>query len=154
MTTKQAIDFVAQQGVVLESARGPVPNLATFIAGGPANGSWWAHPKAHAIHRITRAVRESPEVLVCRLVNNRVTLVHRQLWPAIVTLAPRLPLERLAAIREIHTAKGHHEVVETPFPDWVPDEVAEQAAALDQRTAEIALGDLLEVIEANRDRAT
>ena len=153
MTTEQALDFVAQQGVVLESARGPVPNLAELITGGPAKGSWWAHPKAHAIHKITRAVRRSPEVLVCRLVNDKVTLVHSRLWPAIVALATRLPLKRLAAIREIHTTKGHHEVVETPFPDWVPDEAAEQAAALDERTAEIALGDLLDVIKANRGRA-
>ena len=148
MTTEQALDFIVQQGVVLESARGPVPNLAELIAGGPAGGSWWAHPEAHAIHKITRAVRASPEVLVCRLVNGKVTLVHRQLWPAIVALATRLPLERLAAIREVHTAKGHHEVVETPFPDWVPDEVAERAAALDERAAEIALGNLFEVIKA------
>ena len=146
MTTEQALDFVAQHGIVLESARGPVPNLAEFIAGGPTHGSWWAHPKAHAIHAVTLAVRGSPEVLVCRLVNKRVTLVHSKLWPALVALAERLPLERLAAIREIHTAKGHHEVVETPFPDWVPDQVSEQATALDDRTAEIALGDLLEVI--------
>ena len=150
MTTEQALDFVAQQGIVLESARGPVPNLAELIAGGPANGSWWAHPKAHAVHMVTRAVRRSPEVLVCRLVNKKVTFVHSQLWPAIVALAGRLPLERLAEIREIHTAKGHHEIVETPFPDWVPDQVAEQATALDDRTAEIALGDLLEVIKGDR----
>ena len=146
MTTEQALDFIAQHGVVLESARGPVPNLAELIAGGPAGGSWWAHPKAHAIHKITRAVRGSPEVLVCRLVNGKVTLVHSKLWPAIVALAERLPLNRLSAIREVHTAKGHHQVLETSFPDWVPDEVAERAAALDERTAEIALGNLLEVI--------
>ena len=154
MTIQQALEFVARHGVVLESARGPVPSLAEMIAGGPARGSWWAHPKAHAIHRITRAVRESPEVLVCRLVNGKVTFVHRNLWPAIVVLAPRLSRERLAAIREVHTATGRHEVTETPFPKWVPAEVSQHAAALDEREAEVTLGKLLDVIGAEGSAAT
>ena len=147
MTTKDALEFVRRHGIVLESARGPVPNLAELIAGGTTTGSWWAHPKAHAIHKITRAVRQSPEVLACRIVNNKVTFVHRRLWPAIVVLAPQLPLQRLAAIHEIHTTKGHHEVTETPFPDWVPVEVAQAASTLDDRTAELKLGKLLTVIK-------
>jgi hypothetical protein len=37
--------WVREQGVVLQSARGPVPNLAEQIAGEPIRGSWWAtHP--------------------------------------------------------------------------------------------------------------
>jgi hypothetical protein len=148
MTTKQAVAFISDNGVVLESARGPVPSLAEFVAGGRVAGSWWAHPKAHAIHRVTRAVRGSPEILVCRLVNGNVTYVHKELWAAVVVLAARLPRQRLAAIQESHTVTGHHEVVEIPFPDWVPTDVAEVATALDGPSAELVFGDLLEVIEA------
>ena len=146
MTSKQALEFVAQHGVVLEAARGPVPNLAEAVADGPIQGSWWGHPQSHAIHRITKAVRGSPEVLVCRLIAGKVTFVHRRLWPAIVAIARRIPQERLVHIREVHTPKGHHQVLETAFPDWVPSEVAAEARALSESTAETALGPLAEAI--------
>ena len=89
MTPKQAIAFVKANGVVLESGRGPVPNLAEAIAGAPIRGSWWAHPQAHTIFLCSRAIRESADVLVCRLVADKVTYVHRDLWPALVRLAFR-----------------------------------------------------------------
>ena len=143
MNPQQAIALVEQQGIVLETARGPVPSLAEAVAGESIRGSWWGHPAAHAIHAITRAVRESPDVLVCRLVAGKVTLVHRRLWPALVRLAARLPAARLASVREIHTDRGHHEVVETPFPDWVPEDVTAEAAAMKEGEAEAALSGLL-----------
>ena len=36
--------WVREQGIVLQSARGPLPNLAEWIAGEPIRGSWWGHP--------------------------------------------------------------------------------------------------------------
>ena len=36
--------FVERHGVVLASARGPVPNVAEAVAGEPIRGSWWGHP--------------------------------------------------------------------------------------------------------------
>jgi hypothetical protein len=44
MTPNQAIAFVREHGVVLESGRGPVPSLAEAVAQGPLKGSWWSHP--------------------------------------------------------------------------------------------------------------
>ena len=32
---------------MLQSARGPLPNLAEWIAGEPIRGSWWGHPCGH-----------------------------------------------------------------------------------------------------------
>src|SRR5205085_3076485 len=43
------ISFVEQHGIVLASAKGPVPSLAEAIAGEPIIGSWWSHPKAQVI---------------------------------------------------------------------------------------------------------
>ena len=127
MTNEEAIRFIETHGVVLEAAHGPVPCLAEEIAGERIRGSWWSHPKAHTIHLLTGDIRNSNLVHVCRLVGGKVTLVHRRLWPAIVRLADRLPKERLAAIREVHTERGHHVVEEIPFPDWVPPEVLAEA---------------------------
>lgn len=45
---------------------------------------------------------------------------------------PRLELERALRVvaTHVHTERGHHEVVLVPFEDWVPDEVAAEAATL------------------------
>ncbi len=93
-------------------------------------GSWWAHPKGNDIFLCSRAIRKSADVLVCRLVGGKVTYVHRRLWPALVRLAERFDADRLAAIREVHTASGRHKVDITPFPDWVPREVMRAAEEL------------------------
>lgn len=135
MTPKQAIAFVKANGVVLESGRGPVPNLAEAIAGAPIRGSWWAHPKGRTIFLCSRAIRESSDVLVCRLVGGKVTYVHRRLWPALVRLAGRFNVDQLAVIEEVHTPSGRHKVNVTPFQEWVPDEVVRAATRLNDEDA-------------------
>src|SRR5881409_390638 len=103
MTPHQAVDFVRKHGVVLEAASGPVPSLAQAVAGAPIRGNWWAHPRSQEIFALTRAVRDSSDVLVCRLVDGKITYVHRRMWPALVSLAGRFSKQRLAAVKEIHT---------------------------------------------------
>jgi hypothetical protein len=115
---------------MLESARGPVPNLAEVVAGEPIRGSWWGHPAGHAIFDAINEVADSGEVVRLRLVNSKITLVHRRVWPALVRIAGTLRPEQLAAISEEHTASGAHRKVETAYPDWVPPEVFEEADRL------------------------
>jgi hypothetical protein len=140
MTPRAAIAFVRRHGVVLEGARGPGPSLAEAVVGRPIKGSWWGHPKGHQIFGLTRAVRASPDVLTCRLVNGKVTYVHRRLWPALVRLAPRFSRSDLAALQEIHTAQGRHELRVVPFPRWVPGLVRQEADHLSESEAEDKLG--------------
>jgi hypothetical protein len=140
VTSKEAIAFVRKHGVVLMSARGPVPSLVQAIAGGPIRGSWWAHPKAHEMVRILDAVSGRNDVLACRLVDGKVTFIHRRLWPAVVRLSERLPRGRLAAIREEHTPQGRHRVIERPYPRWVPREIARRAGELTEERAAGELG--------------
>ena len=140
MTSKEAFAFVRKHGVVLMSARGPVPSLVQAIAGGPIRGSWWAHPKAHEMVRILDAVSGRNDVLACRLVDGKVTFIHRRLWPAVVRLSERLPRGRLAAIREEHTPQGRHRVIERPYPRWVPREIARRAGELTEERAAGELG--------------
>ena len=140
MTLRQAAAFVRKHGVVLESAAGPVPSLAVDIAGGPIRGSWWSHPRSHEIFEITQAIRGSQDVLVCRLVNGKVTFVHRRLWPALVRAAKRFPRKQLAQVREVHTGSGRHVVKEVAFPKWVPAEVKAEASQLSEEEAVRELG--------------
>jgi hypothetical protein len=135
MTPKQALSFVKTNGIALESGRGPVPSLAQKIAGEAIHGSWWAHPKAHVIFLCSRAIRESKDILVCRLVGGKVTYVHRRLWPALARLGKQFDPDRLAAIRETHTATGKHKVDVVAFPEWVSSEVSRAAANLTAKQA-------------------
>ena len=84
MIPRDGLAFVKRHGVVLQAARGPVPSLAEAIAGGPIRGSWWGHPKGREIFQIAEAICASPEVLVCKFVDGKVTYIHRRLWPALV----------------------------------------------------------------------
>jgi hypothetical protein len=124
------LDWLREQGVVMQSARGPVPSLAERVAGGPIRGSWWGHPSGHEIYRVLNEVRGSPDVVATRLINGKVTLIHRRLWPALVRVADRFPADRLAAIDEVHTASGAHQTISIPFPDWVPAEDSTAAGLL------------------------
>jgi hypothetical protein len=149
MTPKQAIAFVRAKGVVLESGRGHVPSLAEAVAGEPIRGSWWAHPKGREIFRCTRAVRDSADVLVCRVVDGKVTYIHRRFWPAIVRLAKLFSAPRLAAIQEVHSSSGKHKLEITRFPSWVPEQVIRDAEDLTDSGAE---SQLLAILPASRAR--
>jgi hypothetical protein len=141
MTAAEALAFVEEHGVVLVSAKGPVPRLTEAIVGGPIKGSWWGHPKSHRIFAILEVVTESEEVLVCRLVKGKITLVHRRLWPALVRLAARFPPDRISKVRQEHTSSGRHVNKEVAFPRWVPAEVLKQAKSLSEEEAIAALGE-------------
>lgn len=140
-TVEEALVFVREHGVVLAAAKGTAPRLTEAIAGEAINGSWWAHPHSHRIHAILEAVTASEQVLVCRLVNGRITLVHRRLWPSLVRLAARFAPEQLARVREEHTPSGRHASREIPFPQWVPADVAERAGTISEQTAIADFGD-------------
>jgi hypothetical protein len=131
------------EGMLLESAKGPIPNVAELVAGEPISGSWWSHPDSHAIFAVVNELADSPDVVRLRLVNAKITLVHRRVWPALVRVADRFPPERLASITEEHTPSGRHRKVETPFPDWVPPDVAAAAHALTADAADAALPECL-----------
>ena len=130
MTSNQALSFVRQTGVVLESAQGHGPSIAEMIAGEPIRGSWWSHPMSHEIYTITQALRKTPEILVCTLIDQKITFVHRRLWPALVRLSDQIPRERLALIREVHTPTGAHRREEVAFSGWVPHDGMEMSQGL------------------------
>jgi hypothetical protein len=140
MTSAEAISFIHEHGVVLASAKGPVPRLTEAIANEPIKGSWWAHPKSRQIFAVLQAVADCDDVLVCRLVNGKVTFVHRRLWPALVRVARRFPSCQIAQVHEEHTASGKHVTREVPFSQWVPPDVMNQAKGMSEHEALIALG--------------
>ena len=110
-------------------------SLVEAVVGGAIRGSWWSHPRSKEIFRITRAVRASKQILVCRLVAGKITFVHRRLWPALVCVATRFSPAYLARLVEEHTSSGRHVVKIDPFPDWVPAPVSGRARKLTAESA-------------------
>lgn len=152
-TAEEALAFVREQGVVLISAKGAAPSLTEAIVGEPVKGSWWAHPQSHKIFAILETIRQSEQILVCRLMDGKLTLVHRRLWPSLVRLAHRFAPERLGSILEEHTPSGRHVSSAVPFPQWVPPDVMEQAKTLNEMEASITLGPWLRSLSTAKNRA-
>ena len=138
MTTRQALAFVKLHGIVLESAHVRGARGRTFadaVVGARVRGNWWSHPKGQQIFALTRAVRDSGDVLVCRLVDGKITYVHRRLWPALIRLASEIGKRRLDAIQEMHTATGQHVMRVRRFPAWSRPDVRQAARRLSKDAA-------------------
>jgi hypothetical protein len=63
------------------------PNVVKLVTGETLRASWWAHPRSHEILRCLSAIAADPAVLVTKLIQRKVTFVHRRLWPAILSVA-------------------------------------------------------------------
>ncbi len=131
--------LLEETGMLLESAKGPIPNVAQLVAGETISGSWWGHPDSHEIFRVINTIADSPDVARMRLVNGKITLVHRRLWPALLRLAARFSDDALLVIREEHTATGAHRTTKVPLRDWVSAEVRLEADTLTEEEAIAAL---------------
>ena len=134
--------FVEQHGVVLASAKGSVPSVAEAIAGEPIVGSWWSHPKAQQIFDALSVIDDDTDIRCFKLVDHKITFVHRRLWPALAALAKAgvLDADRVASIQQEHMPTGEHRNITTPYPDWVPDDVAASAESLSVDDAKSQLG--------------
>jgi hypothetical protein len=127
--------LIEEHGLLLQAAKGPIPNVPELVVGEPVPGSWWGHPRHDEIFAVLNQASDSPDVVRLRLVKGKVTLVHRRLWPALVRLSDELGPDRLAAIEEEHTQSGAHRSTTVPYPDWVPRDVAAIGNALSRSDA-------------------
>jgi hypothetical protein len=136
------VRLVEKHGVVLASARGPVPNVAEAVAGEPIVGGWWAHPKGKAIFSALSDIDDSNDIRCFKLIDGKVTFVHRRVWPALVRLARDgvVGAESVASVQQEHLPTGEHRNVVTPFPDWVDDVTGKIADAMTPEAARAQLG--------------
>jgi len=151
MNADDALAFIEEHGAVLVAGKGPVPRLVEAILGEPIKGSWWAHPRSHAIFAVLQQLGESSNLLSCRLVDGKVTFVHRRLWPALIKLERHFTRQQLAQIRQEHTHSGKHVTRTVDFPAWVPQIVRTEASALSEHDAERLLAPVL--LRATRGKA-
>jgi hypothetical protein len=82
---RQAVDALDRTGLLfLHDAR--KPSLTALVAGAPIKGSWWGHPAGKRIFQVASALEDGGQVLFVPLLSAKVTLVHRRLWPALVSV--------------------------------------------------------------------
>jgi hypothetical protein len=81
----KVFDEVAKRGLLLQSGR-EFPSATTLICGAPISGSWWSHPKSSLIHWVLEELDDHAELTTAKLINGKVTLIHADLWPALVAV--------------------------------------------------------------------
>ena len=62
------------------------PSVYQLIAGDSRKGSWWANEKAHTIFAVNEMLEDHPDVMVMKLISEKVTFVHRDLWERIYSI--------------------------------------------------------------------
>jgi hypothetical protein len=127
------VKLVEKHGIMLAAAHGPVLNIAQSVAGEPIVGGWWAHPKGKAIFAALSEIDDSVDVRCFKLIDGKVTFVHRRMWPALVRLgnAGAVATEMLGCVQQEHMPTGEHRNTVVPFPEWVDDATAVAAGKLD-----------------------
>ncbi len=73
-------------GLLLQSDR-QLPNVASIVTGEPIVGSWWSHPRANSVHRVLEDLEDESDLLQAKLINGKVTLIYRDLWPSLFAVA-------------------------------------------------------------------
>jgi hypothetical protein len=74
-----------RNGLLLKQGR-ELPSVAALVAGGEVRGSWWSHPRSHAIFAALEELAGWRDALSVKLVLGKDTLVHRRLWPALLAV--------------------------------------------------------------------
>jgi hypothetical protein len=87
VNTSERLLRALEKGGLLMLQDPALPSIAALVAGEAITGSWWSHPRSHEIFREVGAIAAHRDVLVCKLLDGKVTFVHRRLWPAVLAVA-------------------------------------------------------------------
>jgi hypothetical protein len=84
--TTKILDTLSGVGLLLTQDK-RLPNVVTLVTGEFLRTSWWSHPKGRLIFKVLSELSDHPDVLFSKLLYGKVTLIHRKLWPAFLTVA-------------------------------------------------------------------
>ena len=99
-----------------------LPSAVSLAAGEPIRGSWWSHPRGKKIYALLQDFGAHEDVLTVKLVDDKVTFVHRRLWPALLSIArarapwqvgklTKVARDLLARVDELGEMESHGEAV-------------------------------------------
>ena len=74
------------RGILLQSDP-KLPSVASIVVGESIAGSWWSRPEANAVYWVLEGLEQQPDLIQAKLVNGKVTLIHRDLWPSLFAVA-------------------------------------------------------------------
>lgn len=118
-----------------------LPSVTTIVAGEPVKGSWWGHARSHAMFNTAEALEEHPDVAVAKLINEKVTYVHRRLWPALRAVGAAreewqtrgLTPQGQALLRAVEKAGSLRTDLAAAISKKPPREIARAASELERR---------------------
>ena len=62
-------------------------DIVSMMAGEKLSTSWWGHAAGHAIFACLERLDDDPDVIATRLVDRKITYLHRDLWPSFLAIA-------------------------------------------------------------------
>jgi hypothetical protein len=84
-TIAALLSALEQHGMLLKQDT-RLPSVVGIILGEPPRGSWWGHPRGHEIFAVLSELADHPDVLFTKLLSRKDTLVHRRVWPDLLTV--------------------------------------------------------------------
>jgi len=63
-----------------------LPSVSGLVTGEKLRGSWWAHKQAQTIFSVSEMLEDHKDVLITKLISDKVTFVHRKLWGRIYSI--------------------------------------------------------------------
>jgi len=81
-----ALEWVRKAGLVTLSPVDGLESVVGYVVGANPPKRWWSHPKGTEIYNLFANLSAHRSIAVTKLVEGKVTLVHRRLWPALVRL--------------------------------------------------------------------
>ncbi len=83
---ERAFAALEEHGLLLQQDR-ELPSVVTLVTGEALRSSWWSHPRGKLVFAVLEALSEHPDAISTKLLDGKVTLVHRRLWPALLAVA-------------------------------------------------------------------
>ena len=87
-STKRVLDILSEKGLLLLQDK-QLPNVVSIVTGETLRSSWWSHAKGQLIFNVLSELSEHGDVLFLKLLGGKVTLIHRRLWPALLTIVAK-----------------------------------------------------------------
>jgi hypothetical protein len=84
--TAELLDALSRTGLLLKQDTQAF-NVVSLLTGETLRSSWWSHPRGRLIFAVLSELGDHPDVLFTKLLDGKVTLVHRTLWPAFLAVA-------------------------------------------------------------------
>ncbi|MER9056730.1 hypothetical protein [Mesorhizobium sp. M0910] len=84
---KDAKKYLESQGLIPLSPAEGLVSLVDLILGPGVTGNWWSHHRANDAYNAYSALANDPDVIVIKLIDYKVTLIHRSLWACVFKIA-------------------------------------------------------------------